>query len=100
MGLYLEGVHFGNISTEPILILPYDETRRTGAFSRWCQNLGLFSLLLHEPSPDCTINIKFLKCWSLQNTVPNIEVLFTSQRLPQNDFSADNLHYEQKTYQP
>lgn len=25
MGLHLEGVHFGNISTEPILILLYDE---------------------------------------------------------------------------
>lgn len=68
--------------------------------SRWRQNLGLFSFLLHEPSPDCAINIKFLKCWRLQNAVPNIEVLVTSQRLPQNDFSADNLRYEQKTCQP
>lgn len=25
MGLHLEGVHFGTISPEPILILPYDE---------------------------------------------------------------------------
>lgn len=27
-GLHLEGVHFGNISTEPILILLYDEREK------------------------------------------------------------------------
>lgn len=32
MGLHREGMHFGNVSTESILILPHDETRNTGAF--------------------------------------------------------------------